>query len=270
MYSVRRVGVCGALGGLLAAAMVVAAYGSRVNAVPCESNAGGVNAIWSELEVSCSCEGAQTHSAYVRCISLGISKLAQERVLAPGVRSRVLRCAKQSTCGRKGAVTCYALRGRASGRRPATSASLSCKIKRTKAHCVGRADGMAWVGEDSSCCRDAPSAEPCGVVPSVTTSTQMSLPMTTVTTVASVTSTTRYGACGIAIVHPAAACGGTCADGEVCVDVVVETRHMRCECRPVGETCQARPNGGCGGYCPGVYDFCIRRDEVCGCDSGPR
>ena len=64
-----------------------------------------VAAARAAAEAQCDCGAAQTHGAYLRCVSQTVKSLATGR-LSKGGMHEAMECAARSTCGRTGMATC--------------------------------------------------------------------------------------------------------------------------------------------------------------------
>jgi len=104
----------------------------------------------------CTCTPAQQHRDYVSCAAT----IAQGALVNPDCWSAVLACARQSTCGREGAVSCC---------RTTAKGVTKCSIKRDAARCRAPSGGTACLGSLSSCCDACPTGCP---TPTTTTTIQ--------------------------------------------------------------------------------------------------
>src|SRR5262249_52049613 len=60
----------------------------------------------SEAASACDCANATHHGAYVSCVARMAKFAVKSGLLAKECRGGVVRCAKRSTCGRQGMVSC--------------------------------------------------------------------------------------------------------------------------------------------------------------------
>ncbi len=117
----------------------------RAGAAVCGDNAedaAAVAAARSAVVMACDCAGAPTHGAFVRCAAAIARARVLDGSLPPACRAVVKRCARRSTCGRPGAITCCQARG----------ASSRCTIRPEPSRCRAPAGGTACLGEGPSCC----------------------------------------------------------------------------------------------------------------------
>src|SRR5262249_43924278 len=105
----------------------------------------------------CNCGTALSQRDYVRCSAT----IAEETLVNADCRSAVQACAKRSTCGREGAVTCC---------RTTAKGVTKCSIKRDVSVCRAPSGGTACLANVSSCCDACPTG--CPVSTSTTTTTQ--------------------------------------------------------------------------------------------------
>ena len=92
------------------------------------------------------CDGAQSRRAFLRCAKDLIGMRVHEGSLPRGCRRQSLGCARRSTCGRPGAVTCCVAHGD----------TTRCRVKRDAEHCPSPHDGAACVDPYiPSCCEEA-------------------------------------------------------------------------------------------------------------------
>jgi len=162
------------------------------------------------VESACHCQSASSHAEYVRCSATTLAS-----ALANPDCARVAQaCARRSTCGRPGVVTCCRTNARGDTR---------CSIKRDAAACRPPRGGIACVGGTPSC-YDACSTTECS-----TTTTTLFGPRCPVDCSGLSCPTGQAGVylrsqCGCA---PEPACGGTggMCGGNCPVDVPTEGCH---------------------------------------------
>jgi len=157
---------------------LVLTTGSVAVAADCNDPA-AMAAARAEVDASCDCAAALTHSQYVRCGATVLRARYAAGTLSRDCVRPALRCARRSTCGRPGSVTCC---------RPHRGEQ-RCGITRTGARCLG-AGGC--VGAFTSCC-DACDAGGCAVPTTTSSST-------------STTTTTATPVCGNGIVEAGEQC----------------------------------------------------------------
>jgi len=133
---------------LLAARPVLPACGDR------PGDAGAVAATRAAAEARCDCAAATSHDGYVQCVGRVASDAVRNGQLRLRCRRAVVSCARRSTCGRPGAVTCCGGAGQ-------------CAI--TSAAACTAPGGSACAGDQPSCC-DA-CAGGCAPVKTTTTTT---------------------------------------------------------------------------------------------------
>src|SRR5262249_15190694 len=103
----------------------------------------------------CTCATGQPHREYVSCVAT----IAQGALVNPDCRSAVLACARRSTCGREGAITCC---------RTTAKGVTKCSIKRDATRCRAPSGGRGCLGRVRGCCAACPTACP---TPTTTTTT---------------------------------------------------------------------------------------------------
>jgi len=127
-------------------------------------------AVRAQAEQECPCTSATGHRPYVQCVARVAKTAARAGSLPKTCRAEVVKCAKQSTCGRSGFVTCC---------RTTASGKTTCSVKSGAAACTPPKGGSMCVGDVPSCC-DSCAAGSC-------------VPVTTTTTPGGVTPTTLAG-----------------------------------------------------------------------------
>jgi len=120
-------------------------------------------------ELQCPCETAVGHKPYVRCVAQVAKAAATSGSLPKQCRAAVVRCARKSTCGATGFVTCCRTTG---------AGSTKCSIKSSEAKCTAPMGGSACVGTVPSCCD---SCDAGGCVGATTTTTTPGEATTTTT-----------------------------------------------------------------------------------------
>src|SRR6516164_4765859 len=144
------------------------------------TDAGAVTATRAAVDAQCPCGAMSSHKTYLHCVAQVAKMAAQSGSLPKACRATVLGCAKKSTCGKAGFVTCC--RTTAKGR-------TKCVVKPSAAKCTAPKGGSACVGTVPSCC-DSCAAGGCAAATTTTTR-----PCATTTTRPRATSTTtRSGA----------------------------------------------------------------------------
>jgi hypothetical protein len=139
----------------------------------------------------CDCAGAQSHGAYLGCVSNVVHGLRTTHALSAVCGAEVLRCANHSTCGLPGHVTCC--RKIHHDRAPT-----KCIIVRRADRCrAPHGGGSVSVGQCASCC-DACGQGECAAATTPTTTSTTTRPSTTspTTTTPSTTSTSTPGTTG--------------------------------------------------------------------------
>lgn len=161
----------------------------------------------------CDCGSAFSRSAYRRCVRAVASTAVERNELPSRCRSTVLRCARRSTCGQPGAVTC---------RRTSSRGRVRCSIKRDATRCRVPRGGSACIVAVQSCC----DALDCGATTTTnapTTTTSITPPPTTTTLpetgerllVTTVVGTTNCGSAGLSS-GPAAPFSGEIDSNAAC------------------------------------------------------
>jgi plastocyanin len=120
---------------------------------------GAVASVRAQAEQECPCTSATGHRPYVRCVAQVAKTAARGGSLPKTCRTEVVKCAKQSTCGRSGFVTCC---------RTTASGKNTCSVKSGAAACKPPMGGSMCVGDLPSCC-DACAAGNCTAVTTTTT-----------------------------------------------------------------------------------------------------
>ena len=129
-----------------AAGMLVAVALSTAHAARCDEPAGQAAVAEATLAVQaeCDCAGATSRRDYQRCARTLIDARRAAGLLPEDCRRAATRCARSSTCGRPGAVTCC---------RTSSQGTLRCRVKRSAAHCKPPRGGSATIGTCPSCCQ---------------------------------------------------------------------------------------------------------------------
>lgn len=135
---------------LLGAALVLGASSFAQAACDLQgADAGDVADARDAIAAACPCDTAATSAAYVSCANDVVAARVAQSSLAASCRQVVLSCARQSTCGRPGAVACLRTK----------NGSTRCKIERDAASCTAPRNGTARIGVDmESCCDSEPDA----------------------------------------------------------------------------------------------------------------
>ena len=122
------------------------------------------------VDLACPCATAAGHAPYLHCVARTTKAAVKSGTLPRECRGAVLRCARKSTCGSAGFVTCC---------RTTASGATKCSVRASEARCVAPAGGSACVGTVPSCC-DACEAGSCTATPTTlgATTTTMSGPRT--------------------------------------------------------------------------------------------
>jgi hypothetical protein len=201
----------------------------------------------AEIAATCDCAGS-TRADYVRCATGVIA--SRSGSLGRACAAAVKRCARSSTCGRPGAVTCCVTH---------RNGKVTCAVKPNAAACR-----TGCVGSVTSCC-DACTATGCASTTTTTTGA-------TVTTASTSTTTTTLSACAQSA-YPA--CGASCGPGRTCqaiASVIGGVLDARCVCVDDGAPCGPFTEQGCSaGVCPGaVCGFDASGfPPLCGCTTLP-
>lgn len=96
------------------------------------------------IQAQCDCAAAANPRDYRRCAKSVVDARFAAGQLPKECRKSANRCARASTCGRPGTVTCC--RTSASGKR-------SCRVVRDASQCTPRRGGTATIGACTSCCQ---------------------------------------------------------------------------------------------------------------------
>ena len=139
------------------------------------TDAAAVAATRAVADTRCPCGTFRSHKAYVHCVAQVAKAVALSGSLPKACRAAVLGCARKSTCGKAGFVTCC---------RTTAKGSTKCVVKPNAAKCTAPKGGSACVGTMPSCC-DSCAAGSCAVATTTTTR-----PRATTTTRPRATSTT--------------------------------------------------------------------------------
>src|SRR5258706_3256908 len=94
-------------------------------------------------DLQCPCTTTGGHGPYIQCVARIAKEAAQSGRLPKQCRTAVVACAKKSTCGRSGFVTCC--RTTAAGR-------TKCSVKSSDAKCRAPKGGSVCIGAVPSCC----------------------------------------------------------------------------------------------------------------------
>jgi plastocyanin len=125
-------------------------------------------------DLQCPCESASGHKPYIQCVAHIAKAAVMSGSLPRQCRLAVVRCARKSTCGAPGFVTCC---------RTTATGSTKCSVKSSQAKCTAPKGGSACVGAVPSCC-DSCSAGGCAgettttTTPGATTTTTLGTPRT--------------------------------------------------------------------------------------------
>ena len=148
-------------------------------------------------ELQCPCATFSGHKPYIQCVAKFAKAAATSGSLPKQCRLDVVRCARKSTCGSTGFVTCC---------RTTAAGHTKCSVKPSETKCTAPKGGSSCVGAMPSCC-DSCTAGSCagattttttpGVTPSTTT------PVVTPTTLAPRTRTVMVGNGGALTFAPA-------------------------------------------------------------------
>jgi plastocyanin len=117
-----------------------------------------VASVRAQAEQQCPCASAAGHRQYVQCVAAVAKAAAKGGSLPKTCRADVMKCVKQSTCGRSGFVTCC---------RTTASGKNTCSVKSGAAGCKPPKGGSMCVGDLPSCC-DACAAGNCTFVTTTT------------------------------------------------------------------------------------------------------
>ena len=140
------------------------------------TDAAAVAATRAAADALCPCGTFRSHKAYIHCVAQVAKAAVLSGDLPKAFRAAVLGCAKKSTCGKAGFVTCC--RTTANGR-------TKCVVKPSAAKCTAPKGGSACVGTVPSCCESCAAG---GCAAATTTTTR---PCATTTTRPRATTTTR-------------------------------------------------------------------------------
>jgi len=99
-------------------------------------------------ELQCPCDKVRSHKSYVHCVAQAAKASGS---LPKQCRAAVVKCARKSTCGETGFVTCC---------RTTATGSTKCSVKSSDAKCTAPKGGSACMGTVPSCC-DSCSAGGC-------------------------------------------------------------------------------------------------------------
>jgi hypothetical protein len=99
----------------------------------------------------CDCASAASNAAHVRCVAAVADEEMGAGRLPARCRNQIVRCARRSTCGRPGAVTCC---------QTSANGATRCSVKRSADACRAPRGGNACAGSAVSCC-DACSPTSC-------------------------------------------------------------------------------------------------------------
>lgn len=137
---------------LLGAALVLGASASAHAACDLQgADSGDVAGARDAIAAACPCNAATTPASYVGCANDVLAARVTQSLLVSSCRQVVLACARQSTCGRTGAVACLRTK----------NGTTRCSIERDAASCTVPRNGTARVGVGmQSCCDSEPSGCP--------------------------------------------------------------------------------------------------------------
>jgi plastocyanin len=138
------------------------------------TDAAAVASTRAAADVQCPCATASGHKPYVQCVARIARAAAMSGSLPRQCKAAVVRCARKSTCGAPGFVTCC---------RTTATGSTKCSVKSSQATCTAPRGGSACVGAVPSCC-DSCSAGGCvgatttTITSGATTTTTLAMPRT--------------------------------------------------------------------------------------------
>src|SRR5262245_10571683 len=147
------------------------------------TDAAAVAATRAVADTLCPCGTSRSHKDYLHCVAQVAKAAALSGSLPKTCRAAVLGCAKKSTCGKAGFVTCC---------RTTAKGSTKCVVKPSAAKCTAPKGGSVCVSTVPSCC-DTCAAGSCAAVTTTTTrprATTTTRPRATTTTRPRATSTT--------------------------------------------------------------------------------
>jgi plastocyanin len=149
-------------------------------------------------DLECPCATATGHKSYIQCVARIAKAAAMSGSLPKQCRAAIVRCARRSTCGAPGFVTCC---------RTTATGSTKCSLKSSQAKCTAPKGGSACVGAVPSCC-DSCSAGTCAgatttTMPGATTTTTTPGVTATTTTLGPRTHTVMVGNGGALMFAPA-------------------------------------------------------------------
>ena len=155
------------------------------------TDAAAVAATRAAADARCPCAAATSHKTYLHCVAQVAKTAAQSGSLPKACRAAVLGCARKSTCGKAGFVTCC---------RTTAKGSTKCVVKPNAAKCTAPKGGSACVGTMPSCC-DSCAAGSCAEATTTTTTAHGAT--TTMTMAPSQTHTVMVGEGGALVFTPA-------------------------------------------------------------------
>src|SRR5262249_38002250 len=135
----------------------------------CDDDPGDADAVAatrSQIESTCHCDFAGSHSQYVQCATGVINTAVANHSLSSSCAGQVKKCTRKSTCGNPNAVSCC---------RTTASGKMRCSIKSNASRCVAPSGGSACMSGFSSCC-DACGAGGCLATPTPTSRPTPTLP----------------------------------------------------------------------------------------------
>jgi plastocyanin len=149
------------------------------------TDAAAVAATRAAADALCPCGTFRSHKAYLHCVARVAKAAALSGSLPKACRATVLGCAKKSTCGKAGFVTCC---------RTTAKGSTKCVVKPSAAKCTAPKGGSACVGRIPSCCYSCAAGSCAEATTTITvpraTSTTTRPRATSTTTMSGATTTT--------------------------------------------------------------------------------
>jgi plastocyanin len=147
----------------------------------------------------CPCTGATNHKRYIQCVAQVAKAAAKSGTLPKQCRGSVVSCARKSTCGEPGFVTCC---------RTIAKGVTKCSVKPSPAKCTAPKGGSACVGAVPSCCESCAAGSCAGATtttttPGATTTTATPGATTTTTLARPQTHTVMVGEGGALVFTPA-------------------------------------------------------------------
>ena len=139
---------------LLLAVAIASAPSRQARAAGCDPTGvdlGPMATARAAADESCDCAAATSHKDYLRCVNQSLRARVASGALKQTCMLQLLGCARNSSCGRPGAVTCC---------ETGSGGNTRCRVRVKASQCLAPPGGTACVSLHQSCC-DACTGSTC-------------------------------------------------------------------------------------------------------------